>query len=288
MNPGMTLDLLLCTDLDRTLIPNGPQLQSPNALALFTELSRLPGVTLVYVTGRDSTLVRDAIDLYCLPTPQYAIIDVGSDICRIDAGNNWQQLEDWRETIAKDWQGHLPEKLAETLQHLQGITLQEAAKQGRFKLSYYYEPNADRKTLHRMIHDSLTAIGVDANLVWSYDEMAGKGLLDILPASASKETAILFLMKRLQHTLSSTVFSGDSGNDLPVLTSSINSVLVANAADDVRQHAMQGAAARGSGASLYLASGTTIPGLNGNYSAGILEGIAHYMPEVRNWLLERL
>ena len=42
--------LLLCTDLDRTLIPNGRQLEAPQARRRFTEFCESPEVTLVYVT----------------------------------------------------------------------------------------------------------------------------------------------------------------------------------------------------------------------------------------------
>ena len=44
--------LLLCTDLDRTLIPNGPQPESPGARDRFAALAGSPHVVLAYVTGR--------------------------------------------------------------------------------------------------------------------------------------------------------------------------------------------------------------------------------------------
>ncbi|HDO34182.1 MAG TPA: haloacid dehalogenase, partial [Chromatiales bacterium] len=40
------MNLLLCSDLDRTLIPNGPQAESPRARALLCELARRPEITL--------------------------------------------------------------------------------------------------------------------------------------------------------------------------------------------------------------------------------------------------
>ena len=36
--------------------------------------------------------------------------------------------------------------------------------------------------------------------------------------------------------------------------------------------------------SLYLAKGDFL-GLNGNYSAGVLEGVVHYMPDFKKFLL---
>ena len=63
----MNARLLLCTDLDRTLLPNGEQPESPSARALFARLAARPGVTLVYVTGRHRALVQAALDEYQLP-----------------------------------------------------------------------------------------------------------------------------------------------------------------------------------------------------------------------------
>jgi len=42
----------------------------------------------------------------------------------------------------------------------------------------------------------LTHAGIKANLIWSIDEQAGIGLLDVLPASANKLHAIHFLMQQ--------------------------------------------------------------------------------------------
>ena len=74
-----------------------------------------------------------------------------------------------------------------------------------------------------------------------------------------------------------TVFSGDSGNDIEVLASPVPAVLVANCEVQVREQALSEAAANGYSTRLYIASGG-FQGMNGNYSAGILEGIAHYHP----------
>jgi hypothetical protein len=124
---------------------------------------------------------------------------------------------------------------------------------------------------------------VQASLVWSVDEPKGIGLLDVLPGNASKLHAIDFLRQQLGFSLAETVFAGDSGNDLPVLGSVIPAVLVANAAADVRQAAQDLAQLNGAEASLYLASGKNQQ-KNGNYSAGVLEGVCHFVPAFRESL----
>ena len=90
-------------------------------------------------------------------------------------------------------------------------------------------------------------------------------------------------MERKGYDESRVVFAGDSGNDLPALTSGLQAVLVANANEEVRQEAVREVTALGISAKLYLAQGDFL-GMNGNYSAGVLEGLAHFLPETREWM----
>ena len=273
----MPIRLLLCTDLDRTLLPNGPQAESPGARDKFRQLALQPGVTLVYVTGRDRTLVEDAIDEYRLPQPDYVIADVGSTIYEIQQ-HDWRHLDKWQQEISPDWAGRSHDDMHSLFSSSLLLKLQEDTKQNTYKLSYYVPLEADHETLMSEMHATLVNMKIRASLIWSIDELAGTGLLDVLPASANKRHAIEFLMKQLGFDLSNTVFAGDSGNDLAVLTSPIRSVLVANASADVRDEAKQMALNLGEMDALYFARGGFL-GMNGNYSAGILEGVAHYMPE---------
>ena len=84
----MSRKILLCTDLDRTLLPNGPQAESPEARRHFAVLTARPEVTLAYVTGRHQALVRQAISDYSLPSPDYVLADVGTTIYEIAGGNH--------------------------------------------------------------------------------------------------------------------------------------------------------------------------------------------------------
>lgn len=82
------------------------------------------------------------------------------------------------------------------------------------------------------------------------------------------------------------VFAGDSGNDLDVLTSGMQSILVGNAAADVRRTATHRLTEIGRIDRLYLATGD-FHGMNGNYAAGVLEGVAHFFPETASWFQSR-
>ncbi len=271
---------LICTDLDRTLIPNGPQPESPMARELFRRLVSREEVSLAYVSGRHRALIERAIADFSLPQPDFAIADVGSTIYQADAGG-WRQWDQWDAHIAPDWRGMTHDELHGLLSGFPALKLQEKEKQNRHKLSFYVPLEADAQTLIGEMKAQLSDAGVRANLIWSIDELAGIGLLDILPVSANKLHAIHFLMERKGFNHENTVFAGDSGNDLDVLLSDIQAVLVANADDEVRSQA-----AGAHKAALYLAQGGYL-GMNGNYSAGILEGVAHYLPEVDAWLREQ-
>lgn len=278
----MTERILICTDLDRTLLPNGGAPESPQARQLFSALVARPEVMLAFVSGRHKELVEEAIAEYRLPPPDFVIGDVGTSLYEVGA-NGWHASDAWAAEIAPDWAGRDHAQLRHMFSHLPALTLQEDAKQNRFKLSYYLAMNVDIEQLLKTMRQLLSEQSIRAELIYSVDEAESIGLLDVLPASATKFHAVEFLMKQLNLGLNDAVFAGDSGNDLPVLVSPIHSVLVANASADVRERAKQLAEQQNTQNALYLAKGDFL-GLNGNYSAGILEGVAHYLPETRQWM----
>jgi sucrose-6-phosphatase len=278
----MKPNLFICTDLDRTLIPNGKQIESPLARPLFAQLIARQEITLAYVTGRNRNLVQEAIRDYQLPNPNWVIGDVGSTIYQIK-GDDWQQWHCWEQEIARDWQGLSAYDLSPLFQDLSVLTLQESHKQNRYKLSYYLPLQTDIHALQQQMIARLEQKNLTASLIYSVDEAAAIGLLDVLPLCATKLHAVEFLMRELGFDLSNTIFAGDSGNDLPVLVSHVSAVLVANADKEVVKQAKTQAQQKGTTQALYLAKGDFL-GLNGYYSAGILEGIAHYHPYTRLWM----
>ena len=273
---------LLCTDLDRTLLPNGSEPESDLARKKFRELVKQPQVTLVYVTGRHQQLVEQAITEYQLPQADFVIADVGSTIYSI-SNSEWCHLECWDKIIDADWGGNDTSKIQHLLNNIKDIHLQEPSKQNKHKLSYYVPLNVDYESILVSLKNILNQHSIATNLIWSVDQITKTGLLDILPASAGKHQSIEFLKDYLDFNYSNTVFAGDSGNDICVLSSPIQSVLVANADDEVRDAAVKQAEANHQRHTLYLAKGDFLK-MNGNYSAGILEGIAHYMPQAEDWL----
>lgn len=287
--------LLLCTDLDRTLLPNGDLNESPLARERFAAVASHAQVTLVYVSGRDLGLVEQAIKQFSIPIPDWVIGDVGSRLYSLNdlaerSGQgdvmqpiSWIHSSAWQEKIALDWPGLGSSQIAEALSSLPGLVLQEPDRQSRYKLSYYLPLAFDLATLLLEIEARLTDLGARSSLLYSVDDQAQLGLLDVLPQRATKLHAVEFLMQQLGVPAANTVFAGDSGNDLPVLVSSVPSVLVANAHPDVIREAETSSRLHNNAEFLYIAKGNFL-GMNGNYSAGILEGLVHYHPETKDWI----
>jgi sucrose-6F-phosphate phosphohydrolase len=271
---------MLCTDLDRTVIPNGDQSENQQARELFRQFCARPEILLVYVSGRHLELVNEAINQYELPVPDYAITDVGTKIYHRHL-QQWQSLLSWENLIDKDWQGKSARDIQRYLDDFNELSLQEHSKQNTHKISYYIDSLEKPVALLRRVKDILSTANITATLIWSIDEQAAIGLLDIVPKSSTKLHAIEFLRKQLDYQLHETVFSGDSGNDLQVLESAIPSILVANAMPEIKSEATKKVQHEGHPDSLYIADGGYM-GMNGNYTAGILEGINHFHPDILN------
>lgn len=273
--------LLLCTDLDRTLLPNGKAAESPRARPAFRAFAARPEVALAYVTGRNLALVHEACREFALPLPDFLISDVGTRIYE-KLGGRMVPCPSWQSEIARDWGEQDSASLARQFADLAALQLQDAAHQNSHKLSYTHSLDADIGALDRELRRRLAQASVRANLIWSVDDITEQGLLDVLPARASKRHAIEFLLEWLGFAPNEVLFAGDSGNDISVLASAIPAVLVANASDAVRVAARREAAELGHADALHCATGELVAGLDGNYAAGILEGVLAYHPDWRD------
>ena len=271
--------ILICSDLDRTIIPNGHQEESAHARAVFRQFTEDSNISLAYVSGRDKKLILDAIEEFYLPLPDYAIGDVGTTLYRVINGN-WQLSDDWNDEIGQDWKSFARGKLSEFLEDMEEIRLQEPEKQKQYKVSFYTDQNVDPQRLIKNIRGVLAEKDVRANIIWSVDEISTDGLLDIIPPRANKLHAIQFLMQQKHFPEDRTVFAGDSGNDLDVLTSGLQTILVKNATEDIRKEAIKKLSEKNLTNRLYSPQGNFF-GMNGNYAAGVMEGLVHFIPETR-------
>ncbi|MEA3274446.1 MAG: HAD family hydrolase [Pseudomonadota bacterium] len=122
--------------------------------------------------------------------------------------------------------------------------------------------------------DELVKGKFDEVIVYSFDSQSGKGLLDFLPQSATKPTALEYIADVLGTNKSDVVFCGDSGNDVFPLTAGFSGVLVRNADDQLVASVNQATDAHPE-LKLYFAKGG-FKSLNGFYTSGVIEGAYHY------------
>lgn len=276
--------ILLCSDLDRTLLPNGAQIESPKVRKIFSQPVAREEIRLAYVSGRNKQLVKEAINKYELPEPHFVIGDVGTTLYRIN-GNQWELDKNWQQEIGRDWHGSSRNDVVKLLSGLDGfaLRLQEEETQNSYKVSYYTDPLLDMKAIRNKVSALLSEHGIVTSVIWSLDEKKHCGLLDILPQRASKLHAIRFLIEKEGIPETATVFAGDSGNDLDALTSGLQAILVKNSTADVKKAALEELEAKGLTDCLYIARGD-LYGMNGNFGAGVLEGLFYFFPEIAGWL----
>lgn len=271
---------LLCTDLDRTLLPNGQAPEEPLARRRFALVAQNPEVAIAYVTGRDLGLVESAISEFQIPIPNFIIGDVGASIYHARP-TGWEPDSDWHQAIASDWQGKSWQTLLPHLNAFNDLRIQD--NQGithcPHKLSFYTKSKERPEALLEGVQNLLNDVGFTSRIIWSYDEILECGLLDVLPASVSKYHAIEFIREKMAISRERCFFSGDSGNDLEVLESDIPSVLVANGTSDVRHLAIKNSRLMGNDEKLHLAQFIDDQN-NGNYASGILQGLEHFFPEL--------
>lgn len=261
---------ILATDLDRTLLPNGSWPVDEKAIALFNEWTAKQGVLVVYVTGRNLNLTEKAIREYGVRFPDILCGDVGTTIRHYENGN-WSMDQGWIDHVhhmSPRWDNAA---IRDVLAQVDGMREQEAEHQNEFKQSYY----VDHQNRETILAEAEVLIGgkFDEVLIYSFDSNNGNGLLDVLPASATKQTSLEYVA-RVYKAGRDIVFCGDSGNDVFPLTAGFLGVMVRNADEQLVQQVSE-AKQKNSAIQIYHAKGGFM-GLNGYYVSGVLEGAYHY------------
>ena len=262
---------ILATDLDRTLLPNGSWPADPGAIDLFNELTQRHNVLVVYVTGRNLDLTENAIREYGVRYPHVLIGDVGTSIRKYNQ-DSWQPDGGWDTHVKQTSPRWDAEAVRSAVAGVDGLSEQEREHCGLFKQSYYVEHDRNEEILKAV--DERVKDRFDEVIVYSYDSLTGKGLLDFLPQSATKQTALEYIALEHGVNKSDVVFCGDSGNDVFPLTAGFCGVLVRNA-DDQLVTSVKQAAAKQPELRLYFAKGS-FKEMNGFYTSGVIEGAYNY------------
>jgi sucrose-6F-phosphate phosphohydrolase len=262
---------ILATDLDRTLLPNGHWEADSEAIGLFNTLTEQHNVLVVYVTGRNLDLTEQAIQRYGVRHPHVLCGDVGTSIRKYQNGA-WHFDEGWVAHVTHASPKWDAAAIKAAVSDVAGIREQEAEHLNPFKQSYYVEHDKSDEILSRI--DSLVKGRFDEVIVYSFDSQDGKGLLDFLPASATKQTALEYVAEAHATAKQDVVFCGDSGNDIFPLTAGFQGVLVRNADQQLVDNVKQAMQANPK-LKAYFATGG-FKGLNGYYTSGVIEGAYHY------------
>ena len=262
---------ILATDLDRTLLPNGSWEADEQAIRLFNELTEAHEVVVVYVTGRNLDLTENAIKEFGVRYPDILCGDVGTSIRHYKKGE-WTFDEGWVTHVRHTSPRWDAAAIGEAVAGIAGMREQEPEHLNQFKQSYYVDHQKKDAVLGE-VHD-LVAGKFDEVAIYSFDSQDGKGLLDFLPQSATKQTALEYVAEQFGADKQEVVFCGDSGNDIFPLTAGFSGVLVRNADDqlvgDVEKAMIDDPDLR-----VYFARGN-FKGLSGYYTSGVIEGAYHY------------
>ena len=262
---------ILATDLDRTLLPNGHWEADPQAIRLFNELTVKHGTLVVYVTGRNLDLTEQAIAEYGVRHPDVLCGDVGTTIRRYEQGR-WTPDPGWDAHVRRASPRWDAPAIRVAVAHVDGMREQESEHQNAFKQSYYVD-HERRETVLAQVDERIKG-KFDEVIVYSFDSQTGTGLLDFLPASATKQTALEYVAEAGGCPKGEVVFCGDSGNDIFPLTAGFRGVLVRNADEQLMANVKQ-ALERDPTLTVYFAKGG-FRGLSGYYTSGVIEGAYHY------------
>ena len=262
---------ILATDLDRTLLPNGSWEGDSKAIGLFNDLTEKHDILVVYVTGRNLSLTEKAIKQYGIRYPDVLCGDVGTSIRKYVNGE-WKFDSGWIDHVLKESPKWNAMAIRDAIAGVDGIQEQESEHLNQFKQSYYVVHEKKEQILREINH--LVKGKFDEVVVYSFDSQDRKGLIDFLPASATKQTALEYVAEKFGTAKSEVVFCGDSGNDIFPLTAGFCGVLVKNADEQLVVNVKK-AMSQNPDLNVYFAKGD-FKGLNGYYTSGVIEGAYHY------------
>lgn len=262
---------ILATDLDRTLLPNGSWESDSDAIDLFNDLTEKNDVLVVYVTGRNLALTEMAINQFGVRYPNILCGDVGTSIRKYEDGE-WTFDDGWVEHVKRESPKWDAVAIRDAVSGVDGMREQESEHLNQFKQSYYVEHEKNDQVLKNV--EALIKGKFDEVIIYSFDSENGKGLLDFLPASATKQTALEYVAEAYGAAKEDVTFCGDSGNDIFPLTAGFCGVLVKNADDQLVENVKE-AMNQNPRLKVYFAKGE-FKGLNGYYTSGVIEGAYHY------------
>jgi len=257
---------ILATDLDGTFIPLTDQPEQVEALRIVSDAAASGILRLVYCTGRRFDSVRQAMQEYDLPEPEWVICDVGTSIYQHREGE-YRLYEPYREHLSTLAGIHSPEALYHRLEGLHGLHLQAEEHQQEFKFSY----ECDTEDLNRLLKEIQAVLDASTfalDVHGSVDPFRECGLIDLLPRGVQKGYAVEWLAANSGMDSERILFSGDSGNDYAALIAGFRAIVVANAAEGLADKVRHALRQRGQEDRLFCADQPA--------TIGVLQGCRHF------------
>jgi HAD superfamily hydrolase (TIGR01484 family) len=270
----MTPTLLLACDLDRTTLPNGTEPFSQDSKIVFQDFISQSGVCLAYISGRSLKHALRGIEEYTIPLPNIYIGDTGTSMYIRNENNEYEEHVEWQTVFAGEWGNVRGEDIHVLLINISTIVPQEDEHQNTFKRSYYFNAE-NEESIVKEVKEKLSKLTILYEVISHVDHDTQKGYLDIIPKSANKECALLYLQKYLSLSINDVVYAGDGGNDMAPLTSGCKAIVVNNATETFKDKVKDVAKEKGTLQNIYFAHGD-YKGFNGNYIAGIVEGLNYF------------
>ncbi|SDP51476.1 HAD-IIB family hydrolase [Desulforhopalus singaporensis] len=204
-------DRAMFSDLDQNLLGDAAALEKFVKILQANRKCVLFGIA----TGRRLDSAIQAMKKHRIPMPNVLITGLGTEI-------------HYNPDLVKDvsWELHIdylwnPRIIRRVLKGLPGLELQAKTEQGRFKISYYINPeiSPDVSEINRLLHKE----GQAANVVLSFGQF-----LDVIPVRASKGLALRWVAENHDIPLDRILAAGGSGADEDMMRGNMLAVVVGN------------------------------------------------------------
>jgi sucrose-phosphate synthase len=242
--PMLYHDRAIFTDLDQNLLGD------PESLAEFVRVVRehRKCASFGIVTGRSLESALKIMRRYGISMPDVLITSLGTDI---HFAPEYTMDKAWTRHIDHLW---TPNAVRAILDELPGLKRQPKEDQGRFKVSYYIDPQVapSLEEINRLLHQGDQTV----NVTFSFGQF-----LDVLPIRASKGFAVRWFADQWGIPLEHILAAGGSGADEDMMRGNTLAVVVANRHNDELRA---------------LAEVERIYFARAGYAKGILEAIDYY------------